>query len=121
MKRVAVLIAAVFAFVSMVAFAAEKNVGPEQFIIKEVQKRMGPVMFPHRKHQKVLNQECNLCHHKRQGDATPVRCSVCHGKVKEAPTFKKAMHGRCKVCHKQRKKEGKKAGPTKCSGCHKKK
>jgi Zn finger protein HypA/HybF involved in hydrogenase expression len=35
-------------------------------------------------------------------------------------SFKKAAHARCKECHKNLKKEGKPAGPTKCGGCHKK-
>jgi NAD-dependent SIR2 family protein deacetylase len=90
---------------------------------------MAPVTFPHSKHQeqiekykdKYFKDGCNICHHKRQGDAAPAKCSTCHGKVKEAPTFKKAMHNKCKKCHKAMKKDKVKAGPTKCNGCHVKK
>ncbi len=128
MKRVALLVAVLFAFVSVMVFAAEKNVGPESFTINDVQKKMGPVQFPHRLHQEQIKkhpdffkEDCKTCHHKRQGDATPVRCAVCHGKVKEAPAFKKAMHNKCKKCHKAMKKANVKTGPKKCSGCHKKK
>ena len=60
----------------------------------------GNISFPHKKHQELL-KDCKACHAKGPG------------KIEELG--KDWAHKTCKGCH-----EEKKAGPTKCSECHKK-
>jgi flavoprotein len=60
----------------------------------------GDITFPHKKHQELL-KDCKLCHEKGPG--------------KIEGLGKDWAHKTCKGCH-----EEKKAGPTKCSECHKK-
>ena len=60
----------------------------------------GNITFPHKKHQDIL-KECKVCHAKAPG------------KIEELG--KDWGHKTCKGCH-----EEKKAGPVKCSECHKK-
>jgi len=60
----------------------------------------GNITFPHKKHQELL-KDCKACHAKAPG------------KIEELG--KDWAHKTCKGCH-----EEKKAGPTKCSECHKK-
>ena len=60
----------------------------------------GNITFPHKKHQELL-KDCKICHAKGPG--------------KIADLGKDWAHKTCKGCH-----EEKKAGPTKCSECHKK-
>ena len=60
----------------------------------------GNVEFAHKKHQELL-KDCKICHAKGPG--------------KIADLGKEWAHKTCKGCH-----EEKKAGPTKCSECHKK-
>jgi hypothetical protein len=62
--------------------------------------RNGDITFPHKKHKELL-KECKVCHAKSPG------------KIEELG--KDWAHKTCKGCH-----EEKKAGPTKCSECHKK-
>jgi cytochrome c553 len=61
----------------------------------------GDVKFSHKKHQELV-KDCKICH----GKAVP-------GKI---PGFgKDVAHKLCIDCHKE-----KKAGPVKCTECHKK-
>ncbi len=117
-KKLAALIAVVFAVVavSTVVFAVDN--GPETIVIDNIQKKKPAVTFPHRKHQEML-KDCKICHHKAKEGEQPKSCAECHGKVKEAPKFKKAMHKKCRDCHKKEKAAGKNP-PTKCNQCHKK-
>jgi hypothetical protein len=61
---------------------------------------MGAVTFPHRKHQGMLNG-CGSCHSGAPGTI--------------ADLGKEWAHQTCKGCHTEMK-----AGPTSCTGCHKK-
>ena len=117
MKRSVVTILSVAA-VLLVPVLAGAVGGPEVITIQEVKKAMPPVVFPHHEHQKRLG-DCKVCHHKQEAGKEPRACAQCHGKVKEAPAFKDAMHKRCKGCHKKEAAAGKPA-PTKCMQCHKK-
>ncbi|RMG47186.1 MAG: hypothetical protein D6718_04195 [Acidobacteria bacterium] len=74
--------------------------------------RLGPVSFPHRRHQGFL--ECQVCHHDREGEARPRACRECHG-VGGVSTMKAAAHERCRACHVERGR-----GPRKCTQCHRK-
>jgi len=64
------------------------------------QTKNGDVTFPHKKHQEML-KDCKICHEKGPG--------------KIEGFSKEFAHKTCKGCH-----ADKGAGPTKCSGCHKK-
>ena len=100
------------------------------------------VPFPHIQHIDA-EIECNSCHHRFKGgenivdegeleeDAEGIKCSSCH---KSEPGFRfqpdldaskrnlqQAYHRMCMGCHRQLKKEKKKAGSVTCGGCHPKK
>ena len=77
--------------------AAAKKATVPQEIVLEASK--GNVTFPHGMHADAY--ECSICH----GDGTPAAFDL----------TKDVAHKVCKSCHKD---EG--AGPTGCSGCHKK-
>jgi hypothetical protein len=67
-----------------------------------LQNKIGKVVFAHKMHQEMLQQDC----------------TICHGKVKPGKIEgfnKDAAHKLCKGCH-----EAKSAGPVKCYDCHKK-
>jgi hypothetical protein len=63
--------------------------------------KRGLVAFPHHRHQDKL------------GD-----CDICHSVFPQEAGIKHVMNKLCTKCHKQRKKEGIKAGPTTCKKCH---
>jgi len=90
MKKIIVALSVVVAFAGT-AVAAE---------VMEFPATMGKITFNHKKHQEAL-KECKLCHEKGPG--------------KIEGFGKDWAHKTCKGCH-----EEKKAGPTKCSECHKK-
>lgn len=75
---------------------AKQMVSPESIVLEA---SFGNVTFPHGMHSEAY--ECAVCH----GDETPGRFGL----------DKEKAHALCKDCHKQ---EG--AGPTGCTGCHKK-
>jgi hypothetical protein len=106
-----VLVAAVFAFGSVVTAKGPSQGDPKDPIVLKAKK--GDVSFSHAKHKSA---SCKKCHHKAKDGKTEISCHTCHTKKKgDAPTAKKAFHGSCKGCHKKDKK-----GPTGCKGCHKK-
>lgn len=73
----------------------------------------GPVPFPHHQHQDRL-VDCKICH-----SLYPQKPGII-AELKAAGTLKKkqVMNKQCTKCHKQKKKEGLKAGPTTCAKCH---
>ncbi len=106
----AVVMVAVFSAGTIVAADA-----PEKITIKDIQKTKTPVTFPHKDHSTKLGIKCAECHHK-DAAGKEQSCFACHKAEKkgETPSFKDAMHDKCKGCH---QKMGK--GPTKCNDCHK--
>ena len=100
------------------------------------------VEFPHMQHIDA-EIECSDCHHRFKGgenvvdegeleeDAEGIKCSSCHKseagfrfKPDLDPTkrtLQQAYHRMCMRCHRQQKKEKKKAGSVTCGGCHPKK
>ncbi len=59
--------------------------------------------------------------HKAHGEK--LGCAACHDGDKQekiAIENKKQGHAKCLACHKQEKKKGNSAAPTKCNQCHKK-
>jgi hypothetical protein len=94
---------------------------PEFIFMDNVAKLLPGVPFPHRVHQGLVNQNCQVCHHMDDvTDLSPTACSECHGAMEGVPSFKDAMHKRCQGCHKEMAGQGKPA-PVKCTGCHVKK
>jgi hypothetical protein len=73
----------------------------------------GPVPFPHHQHQDNL-VDCQICH-----SLYPQKAGIIE-ELKAAGTLKKkqVMNKQCTKCHKQKKKEGVKSGPTTCAKCH---
>jgi hypothetical protein len=73
----------------------------------------GPVPFPHHQHQSNL-VDCQICH-----SLYPQKAGIIE-ELKAAGTLKKkhVMNKQCTKCHKQKKKEGLKSGPTTCAKCH---
>jgi len=112
MKKFATLLAVVMVAVFSAGVIVAAN-APDTITIKDVQKSKPPVVFPHKEHTEHM--KCADCHHKDKGGQER-SCAVCHKAEKkgETPSFKDAMHTKCKGCH---QKMGK--GPTKCNDCHK--
>ena len=73
----------------------------------------GPVPFPHHQHQNKL-VDCQICHSLYPQKAGIIEELKSQGKLKK----KQVMNKQCTKCHKQKKKEGIKAGPVTCKQCH---
>jgi len=83
----------------LIAFSVSTAIAADTLVL---QNKIGKVVFPHKMHQEMLQQDCTLCHGKNKP-----------GKIEGFN--KDAAHKLCKGCH-----ETKKAGPVKCYDCHKK-
>jgi hypothetical protein len=81
------------------ALFAGTALGQETIVLPA--KKAGDVPFSHQKHKEALNS-CKPCHSTESG-----------GKIEGFN--KETAHKLCTDCHKDSK-----AGPTTCSGCHKK-
>jgi len=113
-KLACLLIVVFFVFLAVFSYAHEDaaNKGAEIIVIEKG--RMPQVTFPHRMHQKVLENNCNACH-----DLFPKQPGIIKQLiVKKTLRNQQVMNGKCLKCHKDRKSAGKKAGPTKCTQCH---
>jgi hypothetical protein len=75
--------------------------------------KRGPVPFPHHRHQDNLS-DCDICHSVFPQKAGIIEALKNQGKLKK----KHVMNRLCTKCHKQKKREGIKAGPTTCAKCH---
>jgi hypothetical protein len=75
--------------------------------------KRGLVPFPHHRHQDKLG-DCDICHSFFPQKTGIIKELKAQGKLKKKHVMKKL----CTKCHKQRKKEGIKAGPTTCAKCH---
>jgi hypothetical protein len=73
----------------------------------------GLVPFPHHRHQDKLG-DCEICHSVFPQKAGIIKALKAQGKLKK----KYVMNKLCTKCHKQKKREGMKTGPTTCSKCH---
>ena len=73
----------------------------------------GLVPFPHHRHQDKLG-DCEICH-----SVFPQKAGII-GELKAQGKLKKmhVMNTLCIKCHRQKKIEGVKAGPTTCTKCH---
>ncbi|MGD8882846.1 MAG: cytochrome c3 family protein [Desulfobacterales bacterium] len=73
----------------------------------------GLVPFPHHRHQDKL-VDCDICHSVFPQKAGIIEALKAQGKLKK----KHVMNKLCTKCHRQKKKEGIKSGPTTCAKCH---
>jgi hypothetical protein len=73
----------------------------------------GAVPFPHHQHQNAL-VDCQICHSLYPQKPGIIEELKAQGKLKK----KQVMNKQCTKCHKQKKKEGVKSGPTTCAKCH---
>ena len=90
---------------------ATENQGAENMEL-EGGKR-GKVPFPHRQHQKNL-EDCQICHSVFPQEAGAIKKLKAQGALKK----KYVMNKLCNKCHKEKKKAGQPSGPTKCAKCH---
>ncbi len=104
--------AALLAGVAALAFAAGER-GAEH--LELAGGASGPVPFPHARHQEALG-DCLLCHAvfpQRRGAIEEL-------KANGTLVRRQVMNEQCTRCHRERKQEGKPAGPTACTTCHRK-
>ena len=73
----------------------------------------GLVPFPHHRHQDKL-EDCNICHSVFPQQAGIIKKLKEQGKLEK----KYVMNTLCTKCHREKKKEGLKTGPTTCAKCH---
>jgi hypothetical protein len=101
------LAAALCAGASIGAETREKI--PGKIVLKVYEKK--PVTFDHKGHAQRIGK-CETCHHKTDSE----KCSDCHGAKRDGdtPSFREAMHYRCKNCHMKTNKKVKGA----CQECH---
>ena len=78
--------------------------------------KRGPVPFPHHRHQDTLG-DCEICHSVFPQKAGIIEELKAQGKLQK----KHVMNKLCTKCHRQKKREGLKTGPTTCAKCHIKK
>ncbi len=111
MKKTGFLIVISTILMMVAAVAAEKNMGAPTLVIPGGKK--ADVTLPHELHQKVLG-DCEQCHNLFPQEAGVIV------QLKETGTLKKMQVMRqCQGCHKKLAKAGQKAGPVKCTECHK--
>ena len=127
-KLVYVAIAAVALALLIGPAVANAQTGPTTVVLKG--NPMGGVKFDHAKHQKLVGDKCDTCHHASKPEkpmkAKQEKCQTCHTKEATAPmktTAKMAFHdgmatkGTCVDCH---LKLAKGPAKSKCADCHKK-
>jgi len=112
MKRFALFLA-VFAASALAAGwatgAQEKGKIPGKIVLKVYEKRQ--VTFDHQGHAQRIGQ-CQTCHHNPDSE----KCSDCHSAKRDGttPSFREAMHYKCKNCHMKTNKKVRGA----CQECH---
>jgi hypothetical protein len=90
---------------------ATKNKGAAE--IKLPGGTKGLVLFPHHRHQDKLG-DCEICHSVFPQKAGIIKELKAQGKLEK----KQVMNKLCIKCHRQKKREGIKTGPTTCAKCH---
>lgn len=113
MRRDAVGVVMVILLMSLAATlaVAEQNKGAEEMELEGGTR--GIVPFPHRQHQESLD-DCNACH-----DLFPQEDGAIEKLKKEgALKDRQVMNVQCIKCHRDKKREDVKSGPTLCSQCH---
>ena len=82
---------------------------PGKIVLKVYEKRQ--VTFDHQGHAQRIGK-CRTCHHNPDSD----KCSDCHNAKRDGktPSFREAMHYKCKNCHMRVNKKVRGA----CRECH---
>ena len=108
-----IILAIVTAMVAAMALSvqAQVNVGADQMALNGGSK--GPVPFPHRDHQKKL-EDCSICHSVFPQEKGSIDKLKAEGQLQK----KQIMNKLCIKCHKAEKTAGKAAGPVTCNQCH---
>ncbi len=105
------LLVVTFFFSPKISFAKQNN-GAE--IIKLYGgEKYGPVEFAHHTHQKRVG-DCQVCHKTFSQKKGAISAAVKSGNLKK----KQVMNKTCNKCHRTKKEDGKRTGPTKCKSCH---
>lgn len=91
--------------------AAEQTKGAAEMVLSGGSR--GAVPFPHRRHQETA-KDCAVCH-----ALFPQEKGIID-KLKEDGRLRKktVMNKLCTKCHRERKRNGEKSGPTVCKECH---
>ena len=105
----ALVVVVALAVAAVQAGAQEKGKIPGKIVLKVYEKRQ--VMFDHREHAQRIGK-CQVCHHNPDSE----KCSDCHGPKRDGktPSFREAMHYKCKNCHMRVNKKVRGA----CQECH---
>lgn len=91
---------------------AEPGTAPPDIVSYAEKTYWGTVTFTHTRHTEDYGFDCGECHHVEMESGFS-RCSFCHEDLKDT------LHRNCfRGCHRERKANGKKTGPTTCRGCH---
>jgi len=111
MKKTVFLVTLIFV-IGLAVYVTAQDKGAETVIFEKG--RMPAVTFPHHEHQQKLNNDCSSCH-----DLFPMKAGIIKEMIiQEKLKKQQVMNSKCVQCHKDRKKEGLEAGPTKCTQCH---
>jgi len=114
MKAKSVLLLIGVLLIAVFAVAAEVNKGAADITLNGA--TMGNIAFPHQEHQTALNDDCMACHDMFAQEAGVIDKLKAEDKLKK----KEVMNKKCLNCHRAKKNEGVKTGPTSCTECHKK-
>ena len=106
------LTTALFLLLPSMLFSAQ-NKGRAEIILEGG--KDGPVHFAHHKHQQRIS-DCQVCHKDFAQKKGAIQEAIAAGKLKK----KYVMNKTCNKCHRIKKPDGQKTGPTKCKACHKK-
>lgn len=112
MQRVILIVVAFLVLSSAPVLAgASEDKGAENMVLEGG--NSGPVPFPHRQHQLVL-EDCMICHSVFPQEAGSIEALKAGGELKK----KQVMNKQCTACHRKMKKAGEKTGPVTCKSCH---
>ena len=101
-----------------------RSSGQGKFSLRHLQQDNTPVEVDFDRHRKA-GVACEQCHHpadEERPDSRDIACRSCHdhdgGKV--PGLAENVYHLNCIGCHKDLSHQGKRAGPARCDGCHRK-
>ena len=100
-----------FGWICLIALASGSNSSENQGMADMVLEggSSGNVPFPHHRHQKALNNDCQRCHH-----YFPQEKGIIAKLKQENALKKKTVMNACQSCHRELASQGKAAGPTQC-------
>ena len=111
MKKTVFLVTSILV-IGLAMYVNARDRGAETVVFEKG--RMPAVTFDHHMHQDRLDSECNACH-----DLFPMKTGIISEMItQEKLKQQQVMNSKCVKCHKDRKKEGLMAGPTKSTECH---